>query len=206
MESCRGEIYNFPEYLYICSELFMVYRSLFILVFCLCTAVQAGEIDKQSWHDLRLIRLNQPAPDFSVGQNKMLSGYQGKWVILHFWATWCEPCATELPELNHLYMRWRNHDVAFLTVSIDTENKERVPAFTQKLGLQLPVVLGDDANVTDRYWTWGLPVTYIINPDGIIVARALGPREWNSDAGDELLTSLSNGDPMQDDQNLGLRE
>jgi peroxiredoxin len=184
----------------------MVYRSLVILVFYLCTAVQAGEIDKQSWHDLRLNRLNQPAPDFSVGKNKLLSGYQGQWVILHFWATWCKPCSSELPKLNDLFMRWRDHNVAFLTVSIDTENKERVSTFTQKLGLRLPVLLGDDIDVTDRYWSWGLPVTYIINPDGIIVARALGPREWNSDAGDELLASLSGSAPLQDSQNLGLRD
>ena len=184
----------------------MVYRFLVSVALCFCTAIQAGEVNEHSWHDLQLTRLNQPAPDFPVGNNKLLSGYQGQWVILHFWATWCEPCSSELPKLNHLYMRWRDHDVAFLTVSIDTEDKEHVSAFVQRLGLQLPVLFGNDINVTDRYWTWGLPVTYIINPDGYIVARALGPREWDSSAGDILLGSLSENGPLQDSQNLGLRE
>lgn len=184
----------------------MVYRLFILLALCFYTSVQAGEINKQSWHDLRFNKLNQPAPDFSVGDGKLLSSYHGQWVILHFWATWCEPCSSELPELNHLYMRWRDHDVEFLTISIDTEDKEKVSAFAQKLGLQFPVLLGDDVNVTDRYWTWGLPVTYIINPDGIIVARALGPREWDSNAGDTLLTSLSDSGSPQYSQSPGLQE
>ena len=153
--------------------------------------VQAGEISEQTRKDLHLDKLNQTAPDFAVTDQKMLSDYKGDWVVLHFWATWCSSCRQELPALEKLYQHRDSNHVKFITVSIDEKNRENVQAFINKLDLHMPVVFGMDTQISDSYWSWGVPVTYLINPRGRIVARALGPRDWNSMAGDELLTSLT---------------
>ena len=169
------------------------YLTLVILLFCNCA--QAGNIPAQSWRDLRLEKLDQPAPEINTGDGESLSRHRGQWVIMHFWATWCGPCAHELPALNNLYGRWHKHqDVAFLAISIDTESAMDVGDFVRKYGLQLPVLLSRDMHTPERYWNWGVPATYIVNPEGKLVARALGPRAWDSDAGDTLLAALTADD------------
>lgn len=162
--------------------------------------LQAGEISDQSWNELHLDKLNQSAPVFAVTYNKTLSNFQGQWVLLHFWATWCSPCRKELPELERLYSRCDSKKVAFITVSIDEEHKDKVTSFIHSLDLKLPVVFGMDANISRSYWNWGVPVTYLINPKGKIIARALGPRDWDSVAGDKLIASLSITDKKDTDQ------
>ena len=107
---------------------------------------------------------------------------------------WCSSCMKELPELERLYSRCDSKKVAFITVSIDEEHKDKVASFIRNLDLKLPVVLGMNTKISRSYWNWGVPVTYLINPQGKIIARALGPRNWDSVAGDKLIASLSNKD------------
>ena len=63
--------------------------------------------------------------------------------------------------------------------------------YVHKLGLQLPVLLSGVAHATERYWGLGVPITYIVNPEGQAVARAYGPRAWDSIQGDALLIALT---------------
>ena len=173
----------------------MKYQFLTLIILLFCNCAQAGNIPEQSWRELRLDRLDQPAPEFNTGDGKSLYDYRGQWVIMHFWATWCGPCAHELPALNNLYNRWHtHHDVAFFAISIDTDTKADVAGFVRRLGLQLPVLSADAMHAPERYWTWGVPATYLVNPEGNLVARALGPRGWDSVAGDALLAALSSDD------------
>lgn len=113
--------------------------------------------------------------------------------MLHFWATWCKPCARELPALDHLYMRWRHQAVAFFALAIDDENETGVPAYVRAHGLQLPVLPLSVPHAPRNYWNWGVPASYLINPEGQLVGRALGERNWDSDAGDALIAALTSG-------------
>ena len=169
-----------------------MYRLLVLTILLICAKVQAGGIPEQSWHDLQLDKLNQLAPDFATGDGKSLSDHRGQWVLLHFWATWCGPCRHELPALDHLYARWRDHhNIAFFAISIDTDGPEIVFDYIRKLGLQLPVLLSGAAHTPERYWSLGVPITYLVNPEGQAVARAYGPRAWDSVPGDVLLAALA---------------
>ena len=155
------------------------------------TRLPAGGIPEASWDTLKLQRLEQPAPDFSPADGTRLSDLKGQWLVLHFWATWCGPCATELPALNRLYARRPGEGIAFLAIAIDSENADKIAEFVSRHGLALPIRLERDAQAGDRYWGFGLPVTYLIDPDGRIAARALGARDWDSAAGDALLAALA---------------
>jgi len=147
-----------------------------------------------------LQRLDEAAPDLLLrdasGGQQRLSDLRGRPVILHFWATWCKPCRRELPALEALAGKFANSDIAFLIVSIDTETDvEQVRHYAQALGVRLPVYLASEGQVTDRYWSWGIPATYLIDRGGLLVGRALGPREWTSPAMQAAITQFANQSP-----------
>lgn len=132
-------------------------------------------------------RLAVPAPDFVLhdasGSGLQLAALRGRPVIVHFWATWCESCRTELPEIESLAQRLADTDVAIVVVSIDTDSgMAEIEKYAAGLGVTLPVFRAGDGEISDDYWTWGVPVTYLIDREGAIAGRALGPRDWTSDS------------------------
>ena len=152
-------------------------------------------LDKAHLKALGIQELKQEAPDFTIkdpgGKVMGLKDFRGKVVILHFWATWCKPCKEEFPAFEKLYQGLKGKDAAFLPISIDAKaNKDEVDAFARGLGATFPVFLARDGNVTDRYWTWGVPVTYFIDKKGWIIGRAIGPRDWASSEMKGFIDSL----------------
>lgn len=142
-------------------------------------------LDKAHLTALGLQKLKEDAPDFTIkgpdGKVMSLKDFRGKVVILHFWATWCKPCKEEFPAFEKMYQGLKGKDVAFLPISVDAKaGKDEVDAFARGLGASFPVFLARDGNATDRYWTWGVPVTYFIDKNGWIIGRAIGPRGWAS--------------------------
>jgi thiol-disulfide isomerase/thioredoxin len=137
-----------------------------------------------------LDRLDQPALPLVLDDGKTLADYGGRWVLLHFWATWCGPCVKEMRDLDRLNRRWSGK-VAIFTVSIDEDGEQSVPPFLREHGIEMTTLLARDTRASERYWSRGVPVTYIIDPDGRLVARALGTREWDTRAADQMLSALT---------------
>jgi peroxiredoxin len=117
------------------------------------------------------------APDFSrpdlSGRTIRLSDYRGKVVLLNFWATWCAPCLAEVPR----FSRWQSHyggrGLQVLGVSMDDDARPAEAAY-RRYRLAYPVAMGD-ATLGELYGgVLGLPLTYIIDPAGRIVARYQG--------------------------------
>lgn len=139
-------------------------------------------------------RLGQPAPPLVLDDGKTLADYGGQWVLLHFWATWCGPCVKEMRDLDRLNGRW-GEKVAFFTVSIDDDGEQSVPPFLREHGIEITTLLARDTRASDRYWRQGVPVTYLIDPEGNLAARALGTREWDTEAADRTLAALTGLSP-----------
>ena len=135
------------------------------------------------------------AIDFTVealrGQSERLSDYRGKVIFLNFWATWCGPCRAEIGEIDLLHETLMGEDFMIMALSIQ-EDKKRVSKFMQSYEVDFPVYLDSDGAVANKYGVTGIPTTYIIAPDGKIVGRAIGPREWGSRESVELMRSLMN--------------
>jgi thiol-disulfide isomerase/thioredoxin len=170
-----------------------VTRFLLIAVFWLPVVAQAAPYD-DVFAAQNLQRLDETAPDFLLrdasGGQLRLSELRGRPVILHFWATWCGPCRHELPALDALARTLADRDVAFLAVAIDSDTEAaRIRRYAQDLGVTCPVYLASEGAVTDRYWSWGIPVTYLIDRDGQLVGRALGERDWTSVAMQAVLNT-----------------
>src|SRR3990170_2381732 len=122
-----------------------------------------------------------PAPDFELKdlskKSMKLSDYKGKVVFLNFWATWCKPCKEEMPSMELLYKAKKGKDFEMLAVSIDRDIA-KVEPFVKELKLTFPVALDFMGKADRRYKLTGVPETYIIDQNGVIVEKILGPRDW----------------------------
>lgn len=120
------------------------------------------------------------APDFTVenanGEEVKLSDYVGKPIVLNFWASWCSPCKSEMPEFNEA---WEELDgeVQFLMVNMTDGSRETVDTakeYVEGQGFSFPVFFDTGSEAAMAYSAYSLPTTYFIDAEGYVVARAVG--------------------------------
>ena len=127
----------------------------------------------------RGLRQGKQPPEFSAtdlaGAPQSLQAYRGKIVILHFWATWCPYCRGEVPKLKEVQSRWGSKQVQILAVSVD-ENLAALQQFVQAQQLPYAVIWEGQAQdvLSDLYGVSGLPTTYVIGRDGLVIKRLTG--------------------------------
>ena len=123
-------------------------------------------------------------PDFCLeglnGEKVQLKTLKGKIIFLNFWATWCGPCKEEMPSIEALYQQCKERNFTLLTVSLDYGAPDTVRKFIEKHRYHFPVLL-DPANKTlDLFEVNKIPATLIIDKNGKMIGRAIGPRNWSS--------------------------
>jgi peroxiredoxin len=126
------------------------------------------------------------APGFSLpvlgdGASLSLGSLRGKVVLLNFWATWCKPCEDEMPAMENLYRAIGDRDFELIAVSVD-DDRRVVEEFTTRMGLTFPILLDPQKRVADAYQSYRFPESYLIDRGGVLVARYIGPREWDAPA------------------------
>ena len=138
------------------------------------------------------------APDFTLtdmdGRSVTLSKYRGKVVMLNFWATWCPPCRAEVPSIEKLYRRMQGKDFALLAVNVENNGRDSVAAFAKEIPISFPVLLDPDHRVTTLYQVNGIPQTYILDKNGVIVQDVQGGVDWTSPQVVAYLSSLMKGE------------
>jgi len=106
--------------------------------------------------------------------------FKNKWVIINYWAEWCDSCREEIPELNRFYRNNKNSNVVMYGVNYDNLSPDHLKNVMRKMQIKFPVLL-NDPNVI-----WGLgdvgvlPMTFLINPQGIVVKRIVGQNSEKS--------------------------
>jgi thiol-disulfide isomerase/thioredoxin len=119
-----------------------------------------------------------PAPQIRLpilaGGSSDLSAERGKVVLVNFWATWCEPCRTEMPGLQRLADELRDQPFALYAVDLQ-EDAATIQPYVRELGLRMPVLLDDDGGVTRSYGVRALPATFLIDRRGVLRQQRLGP-------------------------------
>jgi peroxiredoxin len=125
-----------------------------------------------------------PAPDFTLpgldGQMVSLADYRGKVVLLNIWATWCPPCVDEMPSMEKLYQTLKAEGFEILAVSMDESGARAVAPFMKKHKLNFPALTDTKGALKSLYQTTGVPESFIIDKDGVIVEKIIGPRDWAS--------------------------
>jgi thiol-disulfide isomerase/thioredoxin len=123
-------------------------------------------------------QLGAAAPQIALpvvgGGTSNLSGERGKVVLVNFWATWCEPCRSEMPGLQRLADELQDRPFKLYSVDLQ-EDAAQVDAFKRDLGLNLYAVLDQDGDVTRAYGVRALPATFLIDQRGVLRQQRLGP-------------------------------
>ena len=144
--------------------------------------------------------VGKSAPDFSLpdlqGKTQRLSDYRGKVVFLNFWATWCKPCKEEMPSMQVLWENLKNRDFVMLAVSMDrvTTTKD-IPSFVESLKLSFPILTDSWGQTDMRYKLMGVPETYIIDQNGVLREKVIGPRDWTRPESIETIVALLQKQP-----------
>ena len=119
----------------------------------------------------------RPAPDFTLtamdGKRVGLSGYRGNVVLLDFWATWCAPCKEEIPHFIDMQNRYGPRGLQVIGISMDDDEKP-VRDFQQQFKMNYPVAVGTSQLAEQYGGVLGLPITFVIDPEGRIVSRHIG--------------------------------
>jgi thiol-disulfide isomerase/thioredoxin len=107
--------------------------------------------------------------------NKVASERVDKhWLVVNYWAEWCGPCRTEIPELNSLSQQMKDQKVSVFGVNFDGLQGNDLKAATQALGIQFTVLAQDPAEQYDLPKSEALPVTYIIDDKGKVRETLMG--------------------------------
>jgi peroxiredoxin len=141
------------------------------------------------------LTVGKVAPDFELpGLDEKpvrLSDYRGKVVFLNFWATWCKPCREEMPSMEVLYKNFEKDGLVILAVSIDrVTTKKDIPPFVKGMNLTFPVLVDSWGQTDKRYKLMGVPETYIIDQEGVLREKVIGPRDWTVLDNLKVLTGL----------------
>ena len=142
----------------------------------------------------KIIKEGDQAPEFTLksmdGKSVNLSQFRGKAVMVHFWATWCPPCVDEIPTLEKLYRTLMGSNFEMLAISVD-DGGDAVRSFMQRNKLSLPVFLDPGKSVSASYGTFKFPETYILDRNGRVRYKMIGPANWDDPAAVKALQELA---------------
>ncbi len=124
--------------------------------------------------------VGNPAPDFTVtdaDRTVSLKDLRGKVVVLNFWATWCPPCVDEMPSLVQMQKQLKDRGVTVLAVSVDDDSRQ-YHSFLEKYKVDLLTVRDPRQRSNELYGTFKYPETYIIDRQGVLRRKFIGPVDW----------------------------
>ncbi len=137
-------------------------------------------------------RIGSNAPDFTVQDSDhkvTLSQFRGQVVVLNFWATWCPPCVEETPSLVRMQARLKDKGVVVLAVSIDADDAA-YHKFLKEYGVNMVTVRDEAQKASSLYGTFGWPESYVIDRNGVIRRKFIGPVNWTSPEVTDYLSKL----------------
>jgi cytochrome c-type biogenesis protein len=121
----------------------------------------------------------EPVPDVAVelpdGSTLRLRDYEGKVLVVNFWASWCLPCRAEIPHFNRVYQQYREQGVEFVGISVDAGGWPDVQDFQQEVPIEYLVALDQDQTAAEAFGGLpGLPVTIFVDRQGRIAHKVIG--------------------------------
>jgi thiol-disulfide isomerase/thioredoxin len=169
------------------------------LILCIgaVRAVGAADLPPLS-HRLTVIEDPAPAPPLRLadidGVEHDLADLKGRLVLVNFWATWCPPCRREMPSMERLYQQFKERGLTVLAVDVG-EDMDTVFAFTGQLdpAPTFPLLLDTDSSAAQDWSVKGLPTSFVVDPEGRVIIRAVGGTEFDDAAAiEQLLPYLPN--------------
>lgn len=127
------------------------------------------------------------------GSERSLADYEGKTILLNFWATWCAPCRKEMPQLSRLQTELGSDTFEVVTIATGRNMRPAMEAFFQDIRVvNLPLHTDARQALARSLGVLGLPVTLIIGPDGREIGRIQGEADWASESAKAILNEITN--------------
>lgn len=133
----------------------------------------------------------------SDGTRVRLADYQGKLLVLDFYATWCAPCRQSIPRLNAVHQNYGPRGVNIVGLNVGgSDDRIKVPAFAKELNIRYPLGFPDQA-LTDLFLSdyQEIPQTFVFGPDGELKARFIGYHDSTGDDVEKMISELVGGPP-----------
>ena len=153
-------------------------------------ALRDGDMKKLTFHETAQ---EVPTTGFTTfdGEPLALSDWQGKWVLVNFWATWCAPCRKEMPMLAELQTELGGAAFEVVTIATGRNPPPAMQMFFDEIGVDnLPLHRDPKQQLARDMGIFGLPITLILNPEGQEVARLRGDADWASGSAKAVLRAL----------------
>lgn len=152
-------------------------------------ALRDGDMKKLSFH-----AAPEAVPDVAFetvdGNSATLADYQGRHVVLNFWATWCAPCRHEMPTLSALQEALGGEDFRVVTIATGRNPPPAMKKFFDDIGVDnLPLHRDPQSALARAMGVFGLPITVLLDPEGREIARLQGDADWNSDSARAIVSA-----------------
>lgn len=118
--------------------------------------------------------VDMPLTAVDGGQTN-LKYYQGKWLVVNYWATWCPPCIVEMPELQSFHDEHANRDALVFGINAELISQQRLQEFLDDYFITYPNFVSQPGQKSELGLIPGLPTTFLVSPAGKVVARQVGP-------------------------------
>ena len=154
------------------------------------TALRTGEMRKLAIHETPVALPDIPVADMA-GRVRRPASFQGKYMLVNFWATWCAPCRKEMPQLDALQGELGSDDFQVLLVAVGRNPPEAIHKFFGEAGItRLETLLDPKQALAAAAGVFGLPITLLLNRDGQEIARMRGDADWHSPEAVAFLTAV----------------
>jgi peroxiredoxin len=110
------------------------------------------------------------------GKRWHLKDLRGKVVLVNFWATWCPPCRKEMPDLEALYVKFKDNDPGLVVLAISDEEAEKVKPFISEQKITYPILLDTGRKVNEQFQIAGIPKSFVYDREGKLVAQSMDMR------------------------------
>jgi len=143
----------------------------------------------------KVATVGERAPDFTLvdlkGKTWTLSELKGQVVFVNFWATWCPPCIEEMPSMQKLYTMLPQDKFKMLAI-LNNDNPAIASSFATKFGITIPILNDRDNKVGPEYGLTGVPETFIVDKQGVVREKFIGPARWDSPMSVQMLMKYIN--------------
>ena len=121
--------------------------------------------------------------DLGTGDSVSLRDrYKGRVTLVNIWATWCGPCREEMPSMQEAYARLKPRGFAIAAISVDEGPVNDVKRFVRHFGLTFDILHDRTTRIQQVYQTTGVPESFLVDRNGVIVKRLIGSHNWASPA------------------------
>ncbi|PLS23126.1 TlpA disulfide reductase family protein [Neptunicoccus cionae] len=154
------------------------------------TEMRGGDMKKLAFSAEPVARIDTPFQD-EDGTTVTFEDFEGKYLLVNFWATWCAPCRHEMPTLDALQDAYGGDDFQVVTIATGHNPLPAIHSFFEEAGVTNIEIYRDPKQKLAREMTvFGLPMTMILNPQGQEIARLRGDADWFSPEAQEIVKAL----------------